>query len=114
VAFEIDSQIAYAAKVIGGSIAGALMLLRVKPVKTIGAIISSVACSVALGGVFGPPTNDYLVANAILDWQHGWVGATSAIWALIGLALVIKFFKWLEGLDIGALILRVLQSGKGK
>ena len=111
-AFEIDQGAAYAAKVIGGSIAGGLVLLRIKPVKTVLGILSSLGCSVALGGVFGPPTNDYLVANAVLDWQHQWVGATSAIWAIAGLTLVTKFLKWLGGFDIVALILRILQSGK--
>jgi hypothetical protein len=114
VGFEVDNQVAYAAKVIGGSVAGGLILLRIKPVKTIGGILSSLACSLALGGVVGPPTNDYLVAHAVLDWQHEWVGTTSGAWSLFGLAVVTRLLKWLEGLDIGALILRVLQSGKGK
>lgn len=112
-AFEIDQSAAYAAKVIGGSIAGALILLRIKPVKSVLAILSSLACSVALGGVFGPPTNDYLVAHAVLDWQHEWVGVSAALWAWGGLELFRWAFKRIRNIDIGALILRILQSGKG-
>ena len=110
---EVDSTIAYAAKAIGGSIAGALILLRIKPVKTVGGIIYTGIWCVAVGGIFGPPTNDYLVAQGFLGWAHQWVGVTSCLWGLFGLALAKKFFKWLGGLDVGALILRLLQSGKG-
>lgn len=111
-AFEIDQGAAYAAKVIGGSIAGGLILLRIKPVKTVLGILSSITCSIALGAVFGPPTNDYLVAQGLFGWQHQWVGATAAIWAISGLTVTRRFLKWIGGLDIGALMLRLLQSGK--
>ena len=110
---EVDSTIAYAAKAIGGSIAGALILLRIKPVQSISQIVLSVACSIACGGVFGPPTNDWLVTQAMFGWRHEWVGVPSAIWALIGIVLFPRLLKWIAGLDIGALILRLLQSGKG-